>query len=295
MSCDERDALAKERSRRATSSPPRSSGPARPRAPSPSPAARAASASRRSRPTSPWRWRSRVTPWRSSTPTSTDPRCRSCSVCRTSVPRPTTASWSRPTAHGVKVVSMGLFLDGDEPVIWRGPMLGRAIEQFLGDVLWGSPDFLLIDLPPGTGDIALTVAQMIPDAEMVIVTTPQEAAARTGDQGRQDGADDQASRRGRHREHGLLRLPGVRDAHTTSSGAAERSRSPGSWTPGSSVGSRSTRRRARAATPARRPPSMPRRRSARCSTTSRICLPARASEAGGPDRRMHRGSLIRVS
>ena len=84
-----------------------------------------------------------------------------------------------PEAHGVKVVSMGLFLDGNEPVIWRGPMLGRAIEQFLGDVLWGSPDFLLIDLPPGTGDIALTVAQMIPDAEVVIVTTPQEAAART--------------------------------------------------------------------------------------------------------------------
>jgi ATP-binding protein involved in chromosome partitioning len=84
-----------------------------------------------------------------------------------------------PEAHGVKVVSMGLFLDGDEPVIWRGPMLGRAIEQFLGDVLWGSPDFLLIDLPPGTGDIALTVAQMIPGAEIVIVTTPQAAAART--------------------------------------------------------------------------------------------------------------------
>jgi ATP-binding protein involved in chromosome partitioning len=84
-----------------------------------------------------------------------------------------------PTAHGVQVVSMGFFLDGDQPVIWRGPMLGRAIEQFLGDVLWGSPDFLLIDLPPGTGDIALTIAQMIPGAEMVIVTTPQEAAART--------------------------------------------------------------------------------------------------------------------
>ncbi len=84
-----------------------------------------------------------------------------------------------PTAHGVQLVSMGLFLEGDEPVIWRGPLLGRAIEQFLGDVLWGSPDFLLIDLPPGTGDIALTVAQMIPGAEMIIVTTPQEAAART--------------------------------------------------------------------------------------------------------------------
>ena len=84
-----------------------------------------------------------------------------------------------PEAHGVKVVSMGFFLPDNEPVIWRGPMLGRAIEQFLGDVLWGSPDFLLIDLPPGTGDIALTVAQMIPGAGMIIVTTPQEAAAKT--------------------------------------------------------------------------------------------------------------------
>src|SRR5674536_177952 len=81
-----------------------------------------------------------------------------------------------PEAHGVKVVSMGFFLPDNEPVIWRGPMLGRAIEQFLGDVLWGSPDFLLIDLPPGTGDIALTIAQMIPGADMIIVTTPQEAA-----------------------------------------------------------------------------------------------------------------------
>jgi len=84
-----------------------------------------------------------------------------------------------PEAHGVKVVSMGFFLPDNEPVIWRGPMLGRAIEQFLGEVLWGSPDFLLIDLPPGTGDIALTIAQMIPGAGMIIVTTPQEAAAKT--------------------------------------------------------------------------------------------------------------------
>jgi ATP-binding protein involved in chromosome partitioning len=83
-----------------------------------------------------------------------------------------------PEQHGVKVMSMGFFLEGDDPVIWRGPMLGRAIEQFLGDVLWGSPDVLLLDLPPGTGDVALTVAQLIPSAEMLIVTTPQEAAAR---------------------------------------------------------------------------------------------------------------------
>jgi ATP-binding protein involved in chromosome partitioning len=84
-----------------------------------------------------------------------------------------------PEAHGVKVISMGFFLPDNEPVVWRGPMLGRAIEQFLGDVLWGSPDYLFIDLPPGTGDIALTIAQMIPGAELIIVTTPQEAAART--------------------------------------------------------------------------------------------------------------------
>jgi ATP-binding protein involved in chromosome partitioning len=83
-----------------------------------------------------------------------------------------------PEAHGVKIASMGFFLPENEPVVWRGPMLGRAIEQFLGDVLWGSPDLLLIDLPPGTGDVALTIAQMIPSAEMVIVTTPQEAAAK---------------------------------------------------------------------------------------------------------------------
>jgi len=84
-----------------------------------------------------------------------------------------------PEAHGVKLVSMGFFLPDNEPVVWRGPILGRAIEQFLGDVLWGSPDYLLIDLPPGTGDIALTIAQMIPGADMIIVTTPQEAAAKT--------------------------------------------------------------------------------------------------------------------
>lgn len=84
-----------------------------------------------------------------------------------------------PEAHGVKAVSMGFFLPDNQPVVWRGPMLARAIEQFLGDVLWGSPDFLLIDLPPGTGDVALTVAETLPHAAMVIVTTPQEAAAKT--------------------------------------------------------------------------------------------------------------------
>ncbi|MGO8684318.1 MAG: Mrp/NBP35 family ATP-binding protein [Thermoleophilia bacterium] len=82
-----------------------------------------------------------------------------------------------PERYGVKIMSMAFFLSDNEPVIWRGPLLGRAIEQFLGDVFWGSPDYLLVDLPPGTGDIALTLAQMIPAAEMIIVTTPQEAAS----------------------------------------------------------------------------------------------------------------------
>ena len=83
-----------------------------------------------------------------------------------------------PERYGVKVASMAFFVDEGEPVVWRGPMLGRAIEQFLGDVLCGSPDFLLIDLPPGTGYVALTIAQIIPSAEMIIVTTPQQAAAK---------------------------------------------------------------------------------------------------------------------
>ncbi len=82
-----------------------------------------------------------------------------------------------PERHGVKAVSIALFLRDNEPVVWRGPLLARAIEQFLGDVAWGSPEYLLIDLPPGTGDVALTIAQMIPAAEMLIVTTPQEVAS----------------------------------------------------------------------------------------------------------------------
>lgn len=82
-----------------------------------------------------------------------------------------------PVAHGVKVISMGMFTEGNAPVIWRGPMLHRALQQFLADVFWGDLDVLLFDLPPGTGDIAISVAQMIPTAEIVVVTTPQQAAA----------------------------------------------------------------------------------------------------------------------
>ncbi|MFI0411068.1 Mrp/NBP35 family ATP-binding protein [Actinomadura sp. 3N508] len=82
-----------------------------------------------------------------------------------------------PSAHGVKVISVGMFTAGNQPVVWRGPMLHRALQQFLADVYWGDLDFLLMDLPPGTGDIAISVAQLLPSAEILVVTTPQQAAA----------------------------------------------------------------------------------------------------------------------
>ena len=78
---------------------------------------------------------------------------------------------------GVKVISIGMFVPGNQPVVWRGPMLHRAMQQFLGDVYWGDLDVLLLDLPPGTGDIAITVAQLLPSSELIVVTTPQQAAA----------------------------------------------------------------------------------------------------------------------
>lgn len=77
---------------------------------------------------------------------------------------------------GVKVMSFGFLVDPDQPVIWRGPMLQKALEQFVGDVMWGDLDFLVIDLPPGTGDVALTLCQNVPMAGVVIVTTPQDIA-----------------------------------------------------------------------------------------------------------------------
>jgi len=82
-----------------------------------------------------------------------------------------------PIAHEVKVISIGMFVPGNQPVVWRGPMLHRALNQFLADVFWGDLDILLLDLPPGTGDVAISVAQLIPNAEILVVTTPQTAAA----------------------------------------------------------------------------------------------------------------------
>ena len=98
-----------------------------------------------------------------------------------------------PVVHGVKVISIAMFLDGNKPVAWRGPMLHRAIEQFLCDVFWGDLDFLLIDMPPGTGDVAITLGQLLPSAKSIVVTTPQVAAAdvaeRSGSVGVQTGQD----------------------------------------------------------------------------------------------------------
>jgi ATP-binding protein involved in chromosome partitioning len=83
-----------------------------------------------------------------------------------------------PEAHGVRLISMGFFAREDQAVIWRGPMLHKALEQFLTDVYWGELDYLVVDMPPGTGDISLSIAQFLPRAEVLVVTTPQPAAQR---------------------------------------------------------------------------------------------------------------------
>jgi ATP-binding protein involved in chromosome partitioning len=81
-----------------------------------------------------------------------------------------------PVKHDLKLMSIGFFLDDNEPLMWRGPMLHRALEQFLQDVHWGELDVLVVDMPPGTGDVAISLGQMLPRAEAVIVTTPQPLA-----------------------------------------------------------------------------------------------------------------------
>src|SRR5699024_9142264 len=83
-----------------------------------------------------------------------------------------------PVVHGVKCISMGFFAGEDQAVIWRGPMLHKALEQFLTDVFWDDPDYLLIDLPPGTGDVSLSISQYLPHSEVYVVTTPERVAQR---------------------------------------------------------------------------------------------------------------------
>ena len=114
--------------------------------------------------------------------------------------------------HGVKVISMGFFVPEETPVIWRGPMLHKAIEQFLGDVYWGDLDFLLCDLPPGTGDVSISLASFLPGASMLVVTTPQEAARKVAERAGQDGRAHEPAPDRRGREHELVRLPALRRA-----------------------------------------------------------------------------------
>jgi ATP-binding protein involved in chromosome partitioning len=83
-----------------------------------------------------------------------------------------------PEAHGVRCMSVGFFADEDQAVVWRGPMLHKALEQFLTDVFWDDPDYLVVDLPPGTGDVSISISQFMPGAEVYVVTTPQPAAQR---------------------------------------------------------------------------------------------------------------------
>lgn len=99
--------------------------------------------------------------------------------------------------HGVKVISMGFFVNEETPVIWRGPMLHKAVQEFLGNVYWGDLDFMLADLPPGTGDVSLSMASFLPGAQMLLVTTPQEAARKV------------AERAGHMAEQTKLRVLGV--------------------------------------------------------------------------------------
>jgi ATP-binding protein involved in chromosome partitioning len=129
-----------------------------------------------------------------------------CDVWGFSIPRMLGVS-GRPTsfngmmlpleAHGVKVISMGFFVPDEQPVIWRGPMLHKAIQQFLSDAYWGEVDFILADLPPGTGDVSISLAQFLPGADMLVVTTPQEASQKV------------AARAGRMTEQVNLRIIGV--------------------------------------------------------------------------------------
>ena len=106
--------------------------------------------------------------------------------------------------HGVRVISMGFFAEEDQPVIWRGPMLHKALEQFLTDVFWDEPDFLVVDLPPGTGDVSISLAQFLPRAEVYVVTTPQPAAQKVAQRAGFMAARCNLDGQGRHREHELV-------------------------------------------------------------------------------------------
>ena len=151
-----------------------------------------------------------------------------------------------PVAHDLKVMSIGFFLDDGGSVVWRGPMLHRALEQFLSDVYWGPLDYLLIDMPPGTGDVGLSLGQLLPRSEAVLVTTPQLAAQRVASAGGADGREARPAAPGRDREHVEPRLPVLRRGRRIRSARAAARRSRRSSACRCSARCRSSRRCARA-------------------------------------------------
>src|SRR5699024_1735506 len=112
-----------------------------------------------------------------------------------------------PIAHEVKVMSIGMFLEADQPVAWRGPMLHRALEQFVTEVYWGDLDMLLIDLPPGIRDIANSTAQLLPNAELLVVTTPEHTAAQVAARARQLATQTEQPVAGVIENMGPMQLP----------------------------------------------------------------------------------------
>ena len=124
-----------------------------------------------------------------------------------------------PVKHDLKLMSIGFFLDDNQPVMWRGPMLHKALEQFLEDVHWGELDVLVVDMPPGTGDVSISLGQLLPRAEAVVVTTPQLLAQEVADPRGRDGAEDRDAAPRRDREHDLggVRLRRRRAARRRSS------------------------------------------------------------------------------
>ena len=126
-----------------------------------------------------------------------------------------------PEAHdGIKVMSIGFFIEEDAAVVWRGPMLHKALTQFLEDVDWGELDYLLVDLPPGTGDVSMTLAQLLPQARFLIVTTPQPVAQKVARRSAEMAHKVRARDRRRGREHGRLRRRPAASASRSSARAA---------------------------------------------------------------------------
>ena len=123
----------------------------------------------------------------------------------------------------MKIMSIGFFVEEDAAVVWRGPMLHKALTQFLEDVDWGELDFLLVDLPPGTGDVSMTLAQLLPQAQFLIVTTPQPTAQKVARRAAEMADKVDLEIAGVDREHGRLHRRPAASASRSSARAAARS------------------------------------------------------------------------